>query len=213
MALAALELVQPSRDGGFWDLLVCYAVVAYDAVAVGGHLDDTVHFIGVIAPIKCDVLWTQASLDGSDDYRVAPVAQHGPHAGACRRADPYAVSLEDFLDAVFGISHLFRLYVVVGCGRRGGFGAAGVTCLAAVPRVCGRVGAIGRYVVVGCALVLGVTVGGGCIVRIRLVCAGLGARILFCGVLGFCRCGIGLLVCLAALRFCNRVLVALFLRV
>ena len=91
-----------------------------------------------------------------DNYRVAPVAQHGPHAGACRRTDPCAVLLEDFLDAVFGVRHLFRLYVVVGCGG-GGFGAAGVVWLAiAGSRCCGRAGGIGRYVVVGSALVLDV---------------------------------------------------------
>ena len=49
MTLATPELVQPSHDIGFRDLFVCHAVVTYDAVAVGGYLDDAVQDVGVIA--------------------------------------------------------------------------------------------------------------------------------------------------------------------
>ncbi len=112
MLLPTPKLIQTPQHCIFRDVLDEVAVIPKNTIAAIDDLNHSVKNIVTAPTIECDVKRLQSALTSTNDNRVAPISQHGPHAFTHRRAHPHAFMGEHIFNP-FRLRH--RLLLVHPC--------------------------------------------------------------------------------------------------
>ena len=112
MLLPTPKLIQTPQHCIFRDVLDEVAVIPKNTIAAIDDLNHSVKNIVTAPTIERDVKRLQSALTSTNDNRVAPISQHGPHTFTHRRAHPHAF-MGEYIFNPFRLRH--RLLLVHPC--------------------------------------------------------------------------------------------------